>query len=68
MVKMDMKDSETFPTNNNVSNNIELFNCAGNGCGNYARNRLTILYLHKSGWFCDSCKRDLLDSKLVEET
>jgi hypothetical protein len=41
--------------------------CAGNGCSNEGKHPLTIIYLNKKGWFCDSCKYDLLIDGLVVE-
>ena len=56
-----MKHTQTPPANNNLSINIEIFNYGGNRCINHAKNPLTILYIHKSGWFCESCQRNLTD-------
>lgn len=56
-----MRHTQTPPANNNLSNSIEIFNYAGDRCINHSTNRLTILYLDKSGWFCESCQRDLID-------
>ncbi|MBA3978663.1 MAG: hypothetical protein H0X50_10830 [Nitrosopumilus sp.] len=61
------KTQTSSASNNNVDNRIEIFNCAGNGYYHRATNRLTILYLHKSGWLCDSCRNDLINVRLVEE-
>jgi hypothetical protein len=32
---------------------------------NQKSNSLDILYIKKTGWFCDNRKKDLLDQKLV---
>lgn len=42
--------------------------CAGKECQKKGIHSLKILYLHKSGWFCDYCKNNLLDAGLVYET
>jgi len=39
--------------------------CVGKSCNNIATNELKILYINKTAWFCDSCKKDLFDLKLV---
>jgi len=39
--------------------------CAGKNCANEGKHQLTILYLNKIGWFCDSCKEDLVSENLV---
>jgi len=33
--------------------------CAGLGCSNKGKNYLKIIYLKKSGWFCDNCTIEL---------
>ncbi|TVP40088.1 hypothetical protein NARC_100151 [Candidatus Nitrosocosmicus arcticus] len=35
------------------------------GCKKQGTNSLKIIYINKTGWFCDSCRQDLLDLKLV---
>jgi hypothetical protein len=39
--------------------------CAGKGCKNIARHKLKIKYIQKIGYFCDSCKDDLLYEELA---
>ena len=41
--------------------------CAGKNCTNEGNNKLIILYLNKSGWFCNSCKQELLFDDLTVE-
>lgn len=41
--------------------------CAGNGCGREGIHQLTIIFLNKVGWFCDSCKNELVTAGLVVE-
>ena len=41
--------------------------CAGNGCKNLAIFRLTIVYLNKIGWFCESYKNDFIQEGLIME-
>jgi len=45
----------------------EAIGCAGNGCPNSGISRLTVVYLNKIGWFCESCKNDLVEEGLVLE-
>jgi hypothetical protein len=42
--------------------------CAGRNCSKSGINPLNIIYINKIGWFCDDCKKDLLDLKLVDES
>jgi hypothetical protein len=39
--------------------------CAGKECQGEGIHYLEILYLNKSGWFCESCKDRLISNKLV---
>ena len=41
--------------------------CAGMDCHNSAAHRLEIVYIKKAGWFCNSCKDDLIADGLVNE-
>jgi hypothetical protein len=41
--------------------------CAGKGCQNPGVHCLKILFLNKDGWFCDCCKRSLVEANLVAE-
>lgn len=55
-----------YTHNNTRYNKIEEFQpCAGKGCNNQGKYRLKIIYINKSGWFCDACKQDLLSLKLI---
>ena len=36
------------------------------GCNNPGKNLLEILFINKSGWFCDSCRDDLVNLELVK--
>jgi hypothetical protein len=40
--------------------------CAGNGCKNNGTIALRIQYIRKTGYFCNTCAHDLLQSGLVE--
>ena len=54
-------------SNNNIDNTNKEYNkCAGKGCDAYGKNQLKILYIHKIGWFCDSCAQTLKNLELVE--
>jgi hypothetical protein len=39
--------------------------CSGKGCGHHGRNQLRILYVGKSGYFCDHCTKEILDQGLA---
>jgi hypothetical protein len=41
--------------------------CAGNGCPNEGILQLTVIYLNRIGWFCNSCKDDLIKDGLIFE-
>jgi hypothetical protein len=49
------------------STNQEIKFCAGKECKNKADRLLRIIYLNKSGYFCQVCANDLLKSELAEE-
>ena len=40
--------------------------CAGKKCQNVGIHSLNIRYVYKRGWFCDSCKANLVTENLVE--
>lgn len=43
-------------------NDIKVYKkCAGLYCNKNAKKRLRILYINKSGWFCNDCSTDLLN-------
>ncbi len=59
------------PISSASNNNIDITNkeykpCAGKGCDAYGKNQLRILFIHKIGWFCDSCTQDLISLELVD--
>jgi hypothetical protein len=39
--------------------------CAGMSCNSEGKHLLRVIYLDKKGWFCESCKEDLLKNGLV---
>jgi hypothetical protein len=39
--------------------------CASNGCSKEGIFPLTIIYLHKIGWFCHDCREDLREAGLI---
>jgi hypothetical protein len=41
--------------------------CAGKRCPNKGTFQLTIIYLNRKGWFCNSCKQELTKDGLVTE-
>jgi|GEM_PF-2228245 len=40
--------------------------CAGKGCQNAGSYHLKIIYLNKSGWFCERCRNYLTVSGLAK--
>ena len=53
-------------SNDNIDNvNKEYKNGYGRGCYNVGKNQLKIIYIHRVGWFCDSCTQDLIKLNLV---
>ena len=50
----------SLSSNNNIDDTDKEYNpCAGKGCDAYGKNQLKILFIHKIGWFCDSCAQIL---------
>ena len=39
---------------------LETKTCAGRGCGRVGKMVLKVLFINKTGLFCDSCTNDLL--------
>jgi hypothetical protein len=51
---------------NSTSNDVSLDKkCAGKGCNRVGRISLKILYLNKTGLFCDCCTKDLVAAELA---
>ncbi|CAN5809764.1 hypothetical protein BH23THE1_BH23THE1_13410 [soil metagenome] len=53
-----------------INNNKEIKKykrCDGRDCNGIGDNPLKIIYINKIGWFCDPCKSELLNLKLVVE-
>lgn len=42
-----------------------IHDCAGMYCRSVGKYFLSIIYLEKKGWFCESCKDDLVKEGLV---
>ena len=62
-----MQDKQSFP-DNSIDKAIQEFNpCAGRECSNVGKNHLKVLFINKFGWFCDYCKDDLINLKLIQE-
>jgi hypothetical protein len=40
--------------------------CAGRDCRQTGIHELGIKYIHRKGWFCDSCRSILLEQNLIE--
>lgn len=47
-------------------NTVEYKICAGRYCNNRGIHALSIVYIHKIGNFCDSCKKELEKYGLVK--
>ena len=41
--------------------------CSGKGCTDIGKTLLKIVYINKTGYFCESCSEDILHQKLAEE-
>ncbi len=55
-------------SNNANDSAIQEYNiCAGKGCNNVGKNHIKILFINKSGWFCNYCKEELTSLKLIQE-
>jgi uncharacterized protein YkuJ len=58
----------TSHLNTIVNDSMQMQNtCAGKQCQRQGTQHLTVKYLHKSGWFCSSCKERLQADGLVYE-
>lgn len=53
-------------SDNNPNNPNRIFKCCGLGCENKPIYKLKVIWIGKSGWFCDKCAKDLLNLQLVE--
>jgi hypothetical protein len=62
-----MQTNQNIPNSNETKESKEFQPCAGKDCINVGINQLKIIYINKLGWFCDTCKLDLLNLKLVDE-
>jgi hypothetical protein len=51
--------------NGDTSRKIEDKICACIDCSRSAVHHLTIIYLNKTGWFCDQCRDTLISEGLV---
>jgi hypothetical protein len=41
------------------------YKCSGKGCTDIGKTPLKIVYINKTGYFCDSCSEDLLHHGLA---
>jgi hypothetical protein len=41
--------------------------CSGKGCTDIGKTLLKIVYINKTGYFCDSCSEDILHQGLAVE-
>lgn len=54
--------------NYRVTNNVQGYKeCFGKNCKNHASQILKIKYINKTGYFCQRCSEDLIQSELAEE-
>lgn len=60
-----MQNSSHTPSHIKYMKTEEFQPCAGNGCDKLGTNSLKIIYINKTGWFCDDCKEHLLKLELV---
>ena len=66
----DIKSQEVFSMNNITRQHYILYlfatllkvyyKCSGKGCTDIGKTLLKIVYINKTGYFCDSCSQDLL--------
>jgi hypothetical protein len=60
-----MQDKQSL-SNNSIDSVIQEFKpCAGKGCNNLGVHRLSIIYINKTGLFCETCKKELERCGLV---
>lgn len=52
-------------TSINLNSIAEYKHCAGRNCPKIGKNTLVIKYINKTGNFCDSCSKDLLEQELA---
>ena len=57
--------SKKITPNNNI-NKHEYKTCAGLNCSNKPKSTLKVKYINKTGYFCQRCTDDLLESELAE--
>jgi hypothetical protein len=53
------KDNQVISNNISYKDVAEYKTCALRDCYNKGENHLKIIYIEKSGWFCDNCTREL---------
>jgi hypothetical protein len=41
--------------------------CARNACPNGGIHQLAVIYINRTGWFCNDCKNELINDGLVLE-
>lgn len=49
------------------SSKFKYYNCCGINCNNTGEHQLMIIFIKKTGIFCDSCTRDLLERGLAHK-
>jgi len=53
--------------NYNINNNNKTYKeCAGRNCKNHGKYKLIVKYIHKFGWFCEDCTKDLQEMDLAD--
>ena len=52
---------------NTVFNYQEHKQCACKGCTNIGLRKCNVQYIHKEGWFCEECFKELAKNGLIKE-
>ena len=60
-----MQNNQFISNNTLYNDTVEYKMCARLGCTSEGKNHLKIIYVEKSGWFCDNCTIEIEKSGLV---
>ena len=60
-----MENNQSFSNNPIDKELYEYKDCAGRGCNSRGINLLNIIYIKKSGWFCNACAEEMRESGLI---
>jgi hypothetical protein len=63
-----IKSNQSNPNNDISYETIEYKHrtCAGKNCKNIAKHHLMLVFIKRSGWFCENCRQSLQEDGLVE--